>query len=62
MIWSMFAMIFVTGHVSFGRYLPKKDLMKSPATVLSIAVVKPNSRAYSVRSSITCATPVAGSV
>ena len=53
---------FVTGQVSFGRYLPKKDLTKSPATVLSISVEKPNSRAYSVRSSITCAVPVAGSV
>ena len=26
MIWSMFAMIFVTGHVSFGRYLPEEGL------------------------------------
>ena len=48
----MFATIFVTGQVSFGRYLPKKDLTKSPATVEHIGR-KPNSR--TVRSSITCA-------
>ena len=62
MIWSMFAMIFVTGHVSFGRNLPKKDFIKLPATVLSMSVEKPCARPYSVRSSIVLAVPVRGSV